>query len=86
MYVLHKSYNIRLCYILYNSSLVRRLDATEARKRFSDLLNWVCFGGETVVVTRHGRDIAAVVPTDKAAFGQPGDKEVRLACKRGIQG
>jgi len=45
---------------------VRRLDATEARRKFSDILNWVCFGNETVVVTRHGRDIAAVVPMQQA--------------------
>ncbi len=47
-------------------SLVRRLDATEARRKFSDILNSVCFGNETVVVTRHGRDIAAVVPMQQA--------------------
>jgi prevent-host-death family protein len=45
---------------------VKRLDATEARKNFSDVLNQVCFGNETIVVTRHGRDIAAIVPIHKA--------------------
>jgi len=65
MYISHKIYNMQYCYFLYNSFPVRRLDATEARKKFSDVLNWVCFGRETIVVTRHGRDIAAVVPMDK---------------------
>jgi prevent-host-death family protein len=75
MYISYKIYNMQFYYFLYNRFLVRRLDATEARKKFSDVLNWVCFGRETVVVTRHGRDIAAVVPMDKA--DAPDDVESR---------
>ncbi|HEX5040698.1 MAG TPA: type II toxin-antitoxin system prevent-host-death family antitoxin [Candidatus Limnocylindria bacterium] len=37
---------------------------SEARESFSTTLNRVAFGGERVVLTRHGRRIAAVVPIE----------------------
>ena len=35
---------------------------SEAREAFSTTVNRVAFGGERVVLTRHGRRVAAVVP------------------------
>ena len=35
---------------------------SEARESFSTTINRVTFGGERVVLTRHGRRVAAVVP------------------------
>ena len=35
---------------------------SEARDSFSTTVNRVAFGGERVVLTRHGRRVAAVVP------------------------
>ena len=37
---------------------------SEARESFSTTVNRVAFGGERVVLTRHGRRVAAVVPID----------------------
>jgi prevent-host-death family protein len=37
---------------------------SEAREAFSTTVNRVAFGGERVVLTRHGRRIAAVVPIE----------------------
>ena len=37
---------------------------SEARESFSTTVNRVAFGGERVVLTRHGRRIAAVVPIE----------------------
>lgn len=37
---------------------------SEARESFSNTVNRVAFGGERVVLTRHGRRVAAVVPID----------------------
>jgi prevent-host-death family protein len=37
---------------------------TEARESFSTTVNRVAFGGERVVLTRHGRRVAAVVPIE----------------------
>jgi prevent-host-death family protein len=45
---------------------VRRLSATEAARRFSELLDAVERRGETFVVVRRGRAIAAIGPTSGA--------------------
>lgn len=37
---------------------------SEARESFSTTINRVAFAGERVVLTRHGRRIAAVVPIE----------------------
>lgn len=37
---------------------------SEARESFSNTVNRVAFGGERVVLTRHGRRVAAVVPIE----------------------
>jgi prevent-host-death family protein len=37
---------------------------SEARESFSSTVNRVAFGGERVVLTRHGKRIAAVVPVE----------------------
>jgi prevent-host-death family protein len=38
------------------------VNVAEAKKRFSDLLGRVAYGGETVVITRRGRPMAKLVP------------------------
>jgi methylated-DNA-[protein]-cysteine S-methyltransferase len=38
------------------------LPASQARAEFSDVLNRVAFGGERIVLERHGRHMAALVP------------------------
>jgi prevent-host-death family protein len=48
---------------MYNSSMPERR-ISEARESFSTTVNRVAFGGERVVLTRHGRRVAAVVPID----------------------
>jgi prevent-host-death family protein len=37
---------------------------TQARAEFADLVNRVVYGGERVVVTRHGKPIVALVSAD----------------------
>ena len=41
-----------------------RIPASEARLQFADVVNKVAFGGERVVLHRHGKDVAAIVPVD----------------------
>ena len=38
-----------------------RLAASEARLQFAEVVNQVAFGGERVVLHRHGKDVAAIV-------------------------
>jgi antitoxin (DNA-binding transcriptional repressor) of toxin-antitoxin stability system len=46
---------------------VRRVTATEAARRFSDVLDQVEHDGETFLVERHGRVIASVAPAAAAS-------------------
>jgi len=46
---------------------VRRLTATEAARRFSDVLDQVEHDGETFLVERRGRVIASVAPAAAAS-------------------
>ncbi len=41
---------------------------TEARENLSDLLGQVEHGGEVVLITKHGRPVAAIVPMADLAF------------------
>ncbi len=36
----------------------------EARGRFADLLSRVAYGGERMVITRHGKPLAALIPAE----------------------
>ena len=45
---------------------MKRIGAQEARKEFSTVLNQVAFGGERVVVHRHGKDLACLVSISDA--------------------
>jgi prevent-host-death family protein len=54
---------LNFAYDLYNSYMSERR-ISEARESFSNTINRVAFGGERVVLTRHGRRVAAVVPIE----------------------
>ena len=41
-----------------------RLPASQARERFSEILNEVAFGHERLVLQRHGKDVAAVISAE----------------------
>ena len=40
------------------------IPVTQARAEFADLINRVVYGGERVVVTRHGKPLVALVCAD----------------------
>ena len=52
-----------VAYVMYNSYVSERR-VSEARESFSTTVNRVAYGGERVVLTRHGRRVAAVVPVE----------------------
>ena len=41
-----------------------RMEASEARENFATILNEVAFGGKRILVHRHGKAVAAVVPIE----------------------
>jgi prevent-host-death family protein len=42
--------------------MAQEIPVTQARAEFADLVNRVVYGGERIVVTRHGKAIVALVP------------------------
>lgn len=50
-------------YVWYNSRMAEHR-ISDARGSFSTTVNRVAFGGERVILTRHGRRVAAVVPIE----------------------
>jgi prevent-host-death family protein len=48
---------------------VERLNVAEAKRRFSDLLGRVAYGGETILITRRGRPMAKLVPAGREEAG-----------------
>jgi prevent-host-death family protein len=44
------------------------VSVSEARQSFADLVNRVAYRNERVLVTRHGRPIAAIVPMEQVEF------------------
>jgi prevent-host-death family protein len=41
---------------------MQEVPVTEARAEFSELISRVAYGGEPVVITRHGKALVALVP------------------------
>jgi len=41
-----------------------RIPASEARRQFAEVVNKVAFGGERILLRRHGKDVAAIVPIE----------------------
>ena len=54
----------------------RSVHVAEAKRRLSDLLGRVAYGGETVLITRWGRPMAKLVPPDVVGE-EPGLAAVR---------
>ncbi len=47
--------------------MAEEIPVTQARAEFAELVNRVVYGGERIVVTRHGRAIVALVSADDLA-------------------
>jgi len=53
-----------------NKAVTQEVNVAEAKRRFSDLLGRVAYGGETVLITRRGRPMARLVPPGEVGEGQ----------------
>ena len=45
--------------------MLRKMSAAEARKNFANIVNRVAFGDESIIVTRRGEEVAAIVSMDE---------------------
>ena len=43
---------------------MKRMTATETRATFAETINRVAYGGERVILRRHGKEMAAVIPIE----------------------
>ena len=44
-------------------------NVAEAKRRLSEILGRVAFGGESIIITRRGKPMAMLVPVDQKARG-----------------
>lgn len=47
---------------------MERISTAEARRNLAELLNRAAYGGERFVVTRHGKELVAIVPLEEATL------------------
>ncbi len=47
---------------------MKKMKAVEARTNFAETINMVAYGGERIVIHRHGKDIAAFVSLEDLAL------------------
>jgi len=47
---------------------MKPITTAEARKNMAELLNRAAYGGERFVVTRHGKELVAIVPVGDASL------------------
>ncbi len=58
------------------------MTASEARERFADTLNRVAYGGERVVLQRHGKPAVALVPVEDLELLRALEDRIDLADAR----
>lgn len=47
---------------------MKQVSTGEARRNLAELLNRSAYGGERFVVTRHGKELVAIVPVEEASL------------------
>lgn len=47
---------------------MKQISTAEARKNMAELMNRAAYGGERFVVTRHGKELVAIVPVADATL------------------
>lgn len=59
-----------------------RITTAEARREFSELVNRVAYGKERVTITRHGKEIATIIPIEDAELLGKLEDQVDIAAAR----
>jgi prevent-host-death family protein len=62
--------------------MAREIPVTQARAELAELVNRVGYGGERLVLTRHGRPLAALVPASDLDVLEPENAEIISATSR----
>lgn len=61
------------------------MPVTDARAQLAELVNQVAYGGESVVLTRHGRRLVALVPVDSLPQERAADAESAVVLDLGAR-
>jgi prevent-host-death family protein len=60
---------------------MKKIDATEARQEFSDTLNQVAYGHDRIVLSRHGKEVAVLVPVSDLDLIERCEEQERQAAR-----
>jgi antitoxin Phd len=68
-------------YITYTggAAMTTKLSTADVRKNFSNIVNRVSFGKESIILTRRGEDIAALVAMDELRLLQELEDRIDIA-------
>ena len=69
-------------YIKYNTgddAMLTKISSAEARKKFSNIVNRVAFGKESIILTRRGEELAALVAMDELRLLQELEDRIDIA-------
>jgi prevent-host-death family protein len=55
---------------------MRRMSAGDVRERFSEIVNEAAFADKRTVITRHGKEVAAIVPIGDLSSARTHSKTV----------
>jgi len=47
---------------------MKEISIVEAKNNFADMINEIAFGKEEYILTRHGKDVAAIISIDKFKY------------------
>lgn len=62
--------------------MAKKLSASVARQEFADIVNRAAYGGERVVLHRHKKPVAAVVPIEDLELIERIEDEIDIAAVR----
>jgi len=67
----------------------REIPVTQAREELSDLINRVAYGHERIILTRHSKPVACIVPPEDLArleAQEQGQERINLASAGNVSG
>ena len=59
--------------------MLTKISSAEARKKFSNIVNRVAFGKESIILTRRGEELAALVAMDELRLLQELEDRIDIA-------
>ncbi len=62
--------------------MAKRVSASKARDEFAEIINRVAYGGETVLVHRRRKPVAAIIPIDDAKLLERIEDELDIRAAR----